>query len=1064
MSISSLAGPLDAPEIRLPKSSFVSFRLSYSDSKTISENAKTIFLGKVPAFLLDEKHHSFLSKSTHRARSKVQKKFKSTVSTIHSSVRGSSMHKGNDDLNYNEKFNRRLKNQVKTELRALRKQSKHLSSSNLPNLHRLSTELNRETIIDSEQINDSEGTSFLLFTDAREQDSTEASTYSFDNYNPHEDVKSPVKDFFSQKEETPTPIPIVINPAEFPDISDNYLDCHNESYIDNSGSVLSKEKLSPVETAPESFLNLQSTTTPNSKPKVKFDDSSNQRKGGSRISIALPEPENPTEDTFVKAAKEHERFRKKIKNLAKVSKGKAKVKNHDIRNKILNSLLKNYQAGEIIRSEKVLLLVKESFQVLHAETFNESEPFDTRVYERWHESVMIFRKSRDINRPFVIQFYDSRSLDNSKKKPNFQIFLSYSTRAQFYSCLDKSICLTVPNDEGLMIYIFKSHFQQDSLRWLSLIKQVTSDDLTQPFDVHVPELELAINFNVSQDFLSKFMDEEKFITFNKLDNGYQIRHSHIFEYLIQTVNQQLQELSYNKPNVRLFLEKTTNPWLCYKYYDRLEWVQKNAETFYLQNQLLSNTFHLEFRQPMQDPREIQVENTCLIEPYPIEGFLARLTNTLGKEVSFLRTFHKISYFYTSNNILFFTKYYRGTPPSPNNQLLKDDGLGLLNKEIPEIFLKSPFELDEHDHIAWLDSPEFEKYDEIALSDFERRTQQIAKAEGLLDLTLVKSIKAIPSDELHKTHKLLQCVLWYSVNNPSYLENEDIVDSAFQIELLNGSKIKLQASNRIIRDEWINHLNSLSVYWKARTSFQLKRINEVRKKNQDLLRINEYTDSNIVQESDCIEFKHSYADTMIHNIGSLSMSKCVSMSGILYQKQKKHSNFNQYYVVLCPGFLLLFTLYRRSKATGAWKKSSFFEHYMTIPIAESYVYSGNLTANDLLEMNTGTHSNNPAQHSLPRLYADGWKSAEEEPMCCFTLWFGRKRQIAGRDKSVLRQEVLDDITEHEKNNSRPKNPGIINMIRKLGFTGKSVVFRARSRQEREMWVSRIHNEIDRFSRN
>ena len=46
--------------------------------------------------------------------------------------------------------------------------------------------------------------------------------------------------------------------------------------------------------------------------------------------------------------------------------------------------------------------------------------------------------------------------------------------------------------------------------------------------------------------------------------------------------------------------------------------------------------------------------------------------------------------------------------------------------------------------------------------------------------------------------------------------------------------------------------------------------------------------------------------------------------------------------------------------------------------------------------------------------------------------------------------------------RMKNPGMVTMIRKLGITGKSIMFTANSRQERDRWTMCILSEMDRLT--
>lgn len=1044
MSISSLT-PIDNPQIRIPKSSFIAFRLIYSDSKTISETSKCVFLGRIPDVWLDEKRSGILSSSTSHMKDRVAKNFRSTVSTIHSSVRNGAT--TNDEIEFADqnpegeinifsRSNKAFSKQLKKELSRLKSSSK---DSLIPP----ETDFDDASIINANIESDANRESDTGLDTGLESDTysrisdnnfTPQSSYSSNNYNQKMEVVSPVKSFFMPQQISSNVPEFNIQPVE--------------SRYENTGNERMKEVESIVL---EEGINDEDRSKLN--PKVNFDTKAKRNSNFSKVSITKPQPTDSNPEDFLIAAEKHEKYRKKLKKLAQNSKARASAKKDNLQLKVYKSLLKSYKAGQVVRTDKMLVMVKEAYQVTHANKFSELEPFDTRVYERWNEFFVVLRKSNDASKPLIIQLYDAININESKKKPTYEIILSKDVHAQFYSTTDKSISISVPNELGLVIYIFQSHFQITSYKWLYFIKQVLGHNLDNTFNIHLVALDVKMNIKLPRDLKLELMESNDYIEVKKLENGYSVVHSRMIEYIKTVIFEQLKSKK-GHPKICEFLKKTSNPWFCYKNYDRLEWIINNSELFYIQQQLLSKTFLLQFLELSQEPRTIESEGTLFHQPYPIEGFLARLTNTLGKEVSFLRTFHKMLYFFTSDHILFFTKYYRGVPPSSDGRISTSDDVSLLNQSIPDIYVKSPFDLDENNHITWLDSLNFEKHDEIALSEFERRTQQVAKAEGLLDLCSVKSVRPIPIEKVQKAHKILQCLLWYSSTSP--LNDDEIIDSSFEIELINGSCVKLQAPSRTIRDEWIIRLKELVDFWRIKRSDFLSKAIDTRDINESHLNINEYVDSNVVQEANDLEFSHSYADPHIHNISSIAMLNSVIMSGHLYQKHKKHSNFSQYFVVLCPGFLLLFTLFRRSKVTGDWQKSSYFEHYLTIPIADCYLYSGNSTSLDLLDRQKDFDSMNPGHHSLPRLYADGWKSSEEEPLRCFTLWFGKKRHISGHDKFA--EEKYDfDSNKH----TMPKNPGLVNMVRKAGFTGRSLVFMARSRQEREMWVSKIYTEIDRF---
>lgn len=1061
MSTSSLTYAKEN-EIKLPKSSFVAFRLCYGDIETVSENAKCVLLGHAPDIYLNTKNPGIISSIKKLARNSISKRFKGTISVIHRSIRsGYKYQEGdngdlslkaeqNDKPNVFVKSNTKFMNNFRTELKRL-----ELAQATFDSFSDFGSD-SEQSVADYENsyYNDSD-------TETNEEDERDA-TFNIPSSSSQTDstINTPPSSY-------PYLHPDMLDPNDSlvqkwkPEIeSENPNLIHNIPHFDinnvddNSDSHMASRITSPMESVVLSELNEIKPTSLKPENKVTFSPDT-RRSSRSKMSIAMPEPTQLNAEEISREIADNEKFRKKIKRIAHNSKGRAKEGGWSLQQKLYNAVLKNYKDGEIIKTDRMLVLVKEAYKNTNVIKFNELENCDVNVYERWAEYVVVLRKTSALEAPIIIQLYDTKSHSERAKRAAHQIKLNRKVSAQFYSSTDKSICLTVPSKRGCLIYILKSRYQTASFRWLYFVQQSIGRKLEPTFNIQIAGVKLDMEITIPNNLIYQFFDRREKLNIIVAEKGYKVESSRMIEFLKNAIIGKLKSKEH-VDYIGKWLKDNPTPWFCFKQYDRLEWIHNDSELFFIQHQLLKHTYHLEFQQMTSEPRTVTKQGYSFTEPYPIEGFLSRLNNIAGREISLFRTFHKMLYFFSSSHILFFTTYYRGIPPTPRSTISSDNDIYEELLSVPEIYEKSPFKLDENKHLSWLDSKSFTTYDEIALLEFERRTQQIAKAEGLLDLCQVKEIRPVPSEDVQKPHKLLQCLLWYSSQQD--IDNEEIVDAVFEIELVNGRIVKLQAPNRHIRDEWIKRLNELVIYWRAKASDKLNRKVAIRRQNQQVLKINEYGDSNILQEWDTIKHAQTNADPYLQNIGGLAMSNLVLMSGILYQKNKKHSNFNQYFVVLCPGFLLLFSLFTRVSPTGAWRKASYYKHYLTIPISDCYIYSGFATSLDLLDRQKEFDSMNPGHHSLPRLYTDGWKSSEEEPLRCFTLWFGKKRSLSGRDKSTE-----DEFLFENSKNDMPKNPGLINMIRKLGVTGKSVVFMARSRQEREFWVLKIMTEIDRFHR-
>ena len=170
-----------------------------------------------------------------------------------------------------------------------------------------------------------------------------------------------------------------------------------------------------------------------------------------------------------------------------------------------------------------------------------------------------------------------------------------------------------------------------------------------------------------------------------------------------------------------------------------------------------------------------------------------------------------------------------------------------------------------------------------------------------------------------------------------------------------------------------------------------------------------------------------------------------MSGTLYRKPKRHTTFQRCGVILCHGKLLIF--HGTLRKTGG-KEVAHIQHdrQSQIDLKNCYIYSGLVTEGDLLYQNQTFDSNHPGHHALPRVYIeDGWTSTDEDTTTCFVIW-------QPQTKSFFRANE-----EQDSGTSRHR----LRYVSKLGVKGRSIVFKARSRAERDHWVMSIGLEIDRL---
>lgn len=777
----------------------------------------------------------------------------------------------------------------------------------------------------------------------------------------------------------------------------------------------------------------------------------------SDMRLQPPLPYHPTPEELCKPARKNLYDSGKIKKIAENSKQKMTI-TPDMKQRLIKKVWSHYKAGDIIKMDKMLVMIKRAVHVNLIANFEEVEPCQTVVHERWKEYLVTLRRSPKSSSLLSVQLYGTNSsAKDFKRKPEYHFEISTSTHVQFYSQIDKSISICVSHGNNMFAYIMKCKDHITAFNWMNFIKNMTSKTLENTFNVLIPSLKISLRISIPQrKIFSSFIPSSE-LKLHVLPVGYKTEHCKLIESIEKRIMHSLHKYRH-LANVNSWLQANHETWFCFKEYDRIEWITDNSELLYVQNQLLFDRFQLELRERSLSPCITHNEKTMKEEPIPFEGFLARLTNSVDSDVKMFKSYYKLAYFYTCDNLLFFTKFFRAVPPSPDNILMESDYDNEKIARLPQIYLRDPFPLDKDEHIIWLEDREnFEANDTNAMKELERRASHVIKSSGMIDLCQVADVNPIPLKEIKKVHQFFLGVIWYEKGD---ISDEGILDSCFEIKMKNGGVMKLQAPNRFIRDSWICKLIELKNYWTLKKLDELNRIFLTREKNVARFKTNEYSDSNFLQQYNPSWNKEAFADPCLSNYDNIALSKCVLLSGYLYQKHKIHSNFHQYYVVLCPGYLVLFVLCRRSKLNGTWKNNSIFRHYLTIPISDCYLYSGNTTALDLLENQSDINSLKPGQYSLSRIYKDGWSSSEEEPLRCFTLWFGKKRNILRNEKGNQGYKFFEGKS---KKDSMPHNPNFMRMTAKFGITGKSTVFMARSRQERELWVQSIYTEMNRFAR-
>lgn len=1004
---------------KIPKSSFTAFRLLYAPAYEVGEHAKLVFLGKAPDAWYGGQQYGILSRTLKRAKKKVKSKIRKSKLVVDYSLR-----------------------QTVPETAWWRNVDEVCEDTESEEGMRL-PDINNEPAIPQANLSNRIGGDEE--SSARES-RIEDTTLDFNEYNDRifnealAEIDSEVGLIITG--ETPAARMLARN-VSF-DVDER--ECDDQDHL-QIPFIETSRALSPSKEHVTSIMaHARSNSTDpfvNKPQSVRFEPSLRDSKH-SRISYAAPNPETEErnrelECEYIKAHKKHLKTLKKIGHMAQKSGGKARKGGSRVKLKVAHKILSRFKPGEIVRVDRMLVQILRADEFTLMVHYSEKSTSELRITRRWREYNVVLRKADDLLALLTVQFYDAKRGKRFEEKPDYKIHLLPNVRVGFFSHCDRTISVTQTLDTGARVALINAKYENVAFTWLFIVKGILEGDEEVVFNISFPGIRQQISIPMHPSMIKEITRTLPHLEIDTLDYGYHISQGVLPNYLRDRIYAKLSHATHFIEEVKEWLAKNPEPWFCYKLYDRVEWVPRDSKSFLIMHKLWHKSHSLNIRQASRPPLSIEDHHgTVWGKPYPIEGFLGRATNTSGNEVSNFRVFYKISYFYTVENILFLSKMFNAIPPSPTNGLRDPDEEDAM---LPEFFIKDPYEVDKHGHIPWLNLPDFTNRDKHTVDELERKIVQIVRADAMIDLLQVKHIKLHSYKKLFKEQLYFHCMFWHS--SPRILDDENIIDCALELELQNDSRFILMAPSRACIDEWLRRLNELVAYYKIAEGHRVFLALKNRQRNMETLDFSEYVDSNFVNESHGFETPFSVANDHIFDMSAISMSSCILMSGYLYQKHKKHANFAAFYVVLCPGHLILFSIAKRSKATGAIKVTPCYEHHITIPISECFVYSGNQTAFDLVESDNGSQEKHSGRNHLPRIYPDGWKLCEEELQLCFTLWFGKKRKLRHQ------LEVAN-------------NPTLISMVRLLGITGKSMVFMTRSRVLREAWVTKLLKEITRFS--
>ena len=382
----------------------------------------------------------------------------------------------------------------------------------------------------------------------------------------------------------------------------------------------------------------------------------------------------------------------------------------------------------------------------------------------------------------------------------------------------------------------------------------------------------------------------------------------------------------------------------------------------------------------------------------------------------------------------------------------------IGEQIPLIYSISPFPVKDG-QVEWLSNgptttqAELLHHDHDAFDENQRRINNILNCDGVISLCNIVDVRDVDRGATEGDEEIGETIAVDFNQDVSNTDRDDGTIKAFddtrtfELVLENGLVVRLQAYNVTTKKEWVERLKPLIAYWKARTAADISLLKYVRQQNLLKMNIDDESEAFVGQYARKWEVQNSFASPELYNMCGIGCCRSINMSGLLWRRPRMHGTFRRNLVILSHGHLVYFqdALRRRD---GKLLAHIHHERVGGLDLRECYIYSGLITERDLLYTSRSFDKRHPGHHALPRMYLeDGWNSIDEDTMTTFVVWHGRRR---GWFKSSQAE------TEGQRNRTKLKH------LHQLGAEGRSVIFKTRSRAERDRWVLAISMEIERLS--
>ena len=743
------------------------------------------------------------------------------------------------------------------------------------------------------------------------------------------------------------------------------------------------------------------------------------------------------------------------------------------------------QEGTVVKMEKMLVRVDTTMQQVPDDfDENESMKLNTKAMEKWKEFMVVARRSRKSDEDdFRLQFYKTRVIpeiedESSKKKPTREIRLvRKTTHVNMFSSLDKSVVIWHPYRKGTRLIVMKCESTAHSVEWYTFLRDALGWKRPDKLQVFVPDLDVQLQIEKPFENIEvAAMDAEDEET--ALTKAAEAEQAVAGRIISQCIDMLKGNPEWN--DVTKQWATSHKPGLAWKRYDRIEWIHGVNEQKMYGSMAMQHSYELELRPKMHYPQHIPGrKGKDHEEPAPIEGFLIRMTSQKGVHKRMGKTFFKRLYFSTYDHLLTFNRPAQATPPhSPRLQTIGGSNIPSTRdivEKTPMMYEIDPYPMEGSNdmQIKWLKSgmeEQASRGDREAYEEARRSHANLSASDGYINMTRIRTVRKMQwgTDNADETLDSGSDADFHESVRDTPLPDGSTgqIDDSRMLELIldNGLVVRLQAYDKRTRDEWTRRLKQLVKYWKLRKTADMNIFKQVRATNLATLKIDEDVEAELGQFGHKWEVTRSTASPQLYNVCSIAKCRTISLSGMLYRKARRRGTFQRCGVVLAGGKMLIYQSTLR-KQSGAQVPHIHQEKQQVIDLKGCYVYSGLIVDDDLLYQNRTFDANHiGTMASLPRVWTeDGWTSTDVDVMCCFVIWMNtRKGWFRTAGNTLFDGGKDSDVGGDTEAKAGPgKRRAKLKRVRQLGVPGRGMVFKCRSRAERDLWVMNLSIEIERL---